>query len=161
MKPNIWKQCRRCKITKEVKQFHKLKQSKDGLRYFCKSCSLEYKRLKYHGLNAKTVDLLPRSKRGGKGFIHASGYHIINKKDHPNCWKNGYIAIHTITMTEKLGRPLKKSETVHHINGIKHDNRIENLELWDKRHGPGQRVEDKVKWCIDFLNEYGYKVVKE
>jgi hypothetical protein len=48
-----------------------------------------------------------------------------------------------------------------HINGIRNDNRIENLELWSCKHPPGQRGEDKVAWCKEFLLEYGYKVIKD
>jgi hypothetical protein len=61
---------------------------------------------------------------------------------------------HRYVMQQKLGRPLFKAETVHHINGNRQDNRIENLELFSSRHGPGQRVIDKVDFAIEMLQLY-------
>jgi hypothetical protein len=61
------------------------------------------------------------------------GYVIRYMPDHPMAAKNGYVMAHRLIMAEHLNRNLEQHEVVHHRNGIKNDNRIENLELMDKR----------------------------
>jgi len=61
-------------------------------------------------------------------------------------------------MEQALGRKLLPHETVHHRNGDRLDNRIENLELWSTRNPKGQRVEEKIAHAIDLLREYGFTV---
>lgn len=59
-----------------------------------------------------------------------------------------------LTMEESIGRPLKKCENIHHKNGVKDDNRIENLEIWNTYQPSGQRVEDKIDWAVEILRLY-------
>ncbi len=65
---------------------------------------------------------------------------------------------HREVMKKKLGRDLISGENVHHINGVRHDNRPENLELWSTFQPPGQRVDEKIEWAKEFLALYGYEV---
>lgn len=69
---------------------------------------------------------------GGKK-IDGGGYVLIHKPMHPNSGSAGYIREHRLVMSAHIGRPLKKREVVHHINGDKKDNRIDNLELFENQ----------------------------
>lgn len=62
---------------------------------------------------------------------------------------------HRYIMEEYLGRELLKYENIHHKNGNRSDNRLENLEVWSSYQPAGQRIEDKVKWAKEILDLYG------
>jgi HNH endonuclease len=83
------------------------------------------------------------------------GYVLLFEPEHPNARRDGYVAEHTKVMAEVLGRPLRRFEEVHHRNGIRHDNRPENLELWARgMQPPGSRVSDLVEAAVKVLELY-------
>lgn len=82
------------------------------------------------------------------------GYRMVYMPEHTNANSSGYIMVHRLRMTEYLGRPLLPDENVHHMNGDRSDNRIENLELWSTSQPSGQRVRDKVVWAQEILSLY-------
>jgi len=66
--------------------------------------------------------------KGGR-YITKFGYVLIKAHGHPFLNKMGYIQEHRLVIEKHIGRYLTRKEVVHHINGIKTDNRIENLML--------------------------------
>lgn len=67
---------------------------------------------------------------------------------------DAYIFEHVLVMEEMLGRQLLPGENVHHKNGVKDDNRPDNLELWVKAQPSGIRWQDAVEWAEEILRRY-------
>lgn len=91
--------------------------------------------------------------KGGR-HIDSGGYILVWDRDHPNANKRGYVREHIKVVSDYLGRPIKKSESVHHKNGNRKDNRIKNLELWNSHQPNGQRIEDKLEYAWEIINTY-------
>ena len=114
----------------------------------CRNCYANFKR---HGHAEKRSDWF--NKRSQK-IIDLKGYVYVYAGKHVNANRSSRVAEHRLTMSNFLGRPLYKNENVHHKNGDKADNRLENLELWVTTQPSGQRPLDLIKWARSILETY-------
>jgi hypothetical protein len=100
-----------------------------------------------------------RWNRGLRGEVFEKPIKVIRAQG-SGSFSQGYVKLwdkdlkkvraeHQIIMEQLLGRPLHPFENVHHKNGIRHDNRPDNLELWTKAQPCGQRPEDLAAWVIE------------
>ena len=118
----------------------------DRQRYARGLCNTHYRRL----LNTGEVqpDKPIRIVTGEGSLSH--GYWKIQVPG-PDQWLvpgAASVLEHRLIMARHLGRPLYADEVVHHVNGIRTDNRLENLELWTTAHPKGQRIADKVAFAV-------------
>lgn len=109
-------------------------------------CQMHYRRWKMYGH--------PENVSSTGYTLDGNGYVVLHIPGHPLSTGNGNVYEHRLVMSEHIGRLLLPGESVHHKNGNRADNRIENLELWSKGQPAGQRVEDKVEYAIEILRLY-------
>lgn len=81
---------------------------------------------------------LDREHNGKPAVLDGQGYVRIYEPGHPRAAKGGWIFEHRWVVEQALGRHLRRDEHVHHINHVRSDNRIENLEVLS--HGEHSRI---------------------
>jgi hypothetical protein len=109
-----------------------------GLGY-CRS--MHYARVRKTGEPGEAGRIAPERRRKSAARRLYGGYAIVPTPDGPQME-------HRVVMSRLLDRPLEAYEHVHHRNGLRDDNRPENLELWARPHPSGQRPEDLVAWVV-------------
>lgn len=108
-------------------------------------------------LSAATKRKMSEARQGEKnpnwkgGRVRQNGYILIKAPGHPRADVNGYVREHRLTVERALGRYLRADELVHHINSIRDDNRLENLQLVDRHR---QTVCPRCGWPMENIQEY-------
>lgn len=101
-----------------------------NIEFNCKYCKERTtKRLRY-GREQKFCSHRCYSLDKPRAFILKNGYKLVAKPGHSRADKRGYVREHLLIMEEKIGRPVLRSESIHHIDGDKTNNQIDNLMLF-------------------------------
>jgi len=136
----------KCRLAHEIKNRQLKKCLYCGKPFSCPPC-----RTKRRFCSLNCCNLWAKGERspfwkGGK-IKTVFGYITTYAPTHPYCNSLGHVMEHRLKMESHLGRHLLPTEIVHHINGIKDDNRIENLGLFSSRsdhakhhHPKGEKV---------------------
>lgn len=111
----------------------------DAAHYARSYCLRHYQRWKDYGDPEAPL----RRARSGEGYrgVNNNGYIVLKRG-------RSTVLEHRQVMAEILGRPMLREETVHHKNGVRTDNRPENLELWVSTRS-GQRVADLITFVVE------------
>lgn len=112
-----------------------IKKQKNACSFCSHSCTAKHVFKKYGGSK--------HSKWRGGVVIDKNGYKMIHDRKSDMSMSNGYVLEHRRVMAKHIGRSLSSSELVHHINGNKLDNRIENLTILDRGKHSGIHIKEK------------------
>ena len=115
----------------------------------CKQCGKVFRQSKslrvYCSNNCRKASLTKKRKA-----LTLDGYRTIRRAGRS-------LPEHRYVMEQHIGRPLTADETVHHRNGIRDDNRIENLQLKASAHGKGQTIPDLLAYYAELQERYSNK----